>query len=57
MHKSRKESEAHTAIFSFLEIKLKLVGILKKRRETEVGKLVWHGNFDTGMEMNIDFFE
>ena len=31
------------------------VGILGKKREAEVGKLGWHGNFDTGFERNISF--
>ena len=28
------------------------VGILGKEREPRVGKLGWHGNFDTGFERN-----
>ena len=31
------------------------VGILGKEREPGVGKLGWHGNFDTGFERNISF--
>ena len=31
------------------------VGILEKEREPGVGKLGWHGNFDTGFERNISF--
>ena len=31
------------------------VGILGKEREPRVGKLGWHGNFDTGFERNISF--
>ena len=30
--------------------RLASVGILGKERETGVGKLGWHGNFDTGFE-------
>ena len=29
------------------------VGILEKEREPGVGKLGWHGNFDTGFESNV----
>ena len=41
-------------------IRLASVGTLGKEREREprVGKLVWHGNFDTGFERNtlISYF-
>ena len=33
--------------------RLASVGILGKEREPRVGKLGWHGNFDTGFERNI----
>ena len=33
-------------------IRLASVGILGKEREPEVGKIGWHGNFDTGFERN-----
>ena len=29
------------------------VGILGKEREPVIGKLGWHGNFDTGFERNF----
>ena len=32
--------------------RLASVGILGKERESGVGKLGWHGNFDTGFERN-----
>ena len=32
-------------------------GILGKEREPEVGKLGWHGNFDTGFGRNIISFK
>ena len=35
--------------------RLASVGILGKGREPGVGKLSWHGNFDTGFERNISF--
>ena len=35
--------------------RLASIGILGKERETGVGKLGWHGNFDTGFERNISF--
>ena len=34
--------------------KLPSVGILRKEREPGVGKLGWHGNFDTGFGRNND---
>ena len=33
--------------------RLASVGILGKEREPGVGKLGWHGNFDTGFKKNI----
>ena len=33
--------------------RLASVGILGKEREQGVGKLGWHGNFDTGFERNF----
>ena len=34
-----------------------LFWVSKNRREKEVGKLGWHGNFDTGMSRFLkDFF-
>ena len=35
--------------------RLASVGILIKERELVVGKLGWHGYFDTGFERNISF--
>ena len=35
--------------------RLASIGILRKEREPGVGKLGWHGNFDTGFERNISF--
>ena len=35
-----------------MRYRLASVGILGKEREPEVGKLGWHGNFDTGFEQN-----
>ena len=32
--------------------RLASVGIQEKEREPRVGKLSWHGNFDTGFERN-----
>ena len=34
-------------------LRLASVGILGKEREPGVGKVGWHGNFDTGFERNI----
>ena len=34
------------------EGRLASVGIVGKEREPGVGKLGWHGNFDTGFERN-----
>ena len=36
------------------QYRLASVGILGKGRERGVGKLGWHGNFDTGFERNTD---
>ena len=36
-------------------IRLASVGIQGKERAQEVGKLGWHGNFDTGFERNTLF--
>ena len=50
-------------VYTILEFcRLASVGILGKGREPEVGKLGWHGNFDTGFEILIQnsvcgFFE
>ena len=40
-------------------LRLASVGLLEKERELRVGKLGWHGNFDTGFERNTvcRFFE
>ena len=35
--------------------RLASVGLLGKERGQEVGKLGWHGNFDTGFERNALF--
>ena len=35
-----------------MRYRLASVGILGKEREPEVGKLGWHGNFDTEFERN-----
>ena len=36
----------------FVIYRLASVGILGKEREPGIGKLGWHGNFDTGFERN-----
>ena len=35
--------------------RLPSVGILGREKEPGVGKLGWHGDFDTGFERNISF--
>ena len=41
-------------IYSRLSFRLASVGILaKKKREPGVGKIGWHGNFDTGFLKGI----
>ena len=37
--------------------RLAIVGILEKEREPGVGRLGWHGNFDTGFEKNTYLFK
>ena len=36
-------------------VRLASVGILGKEWEPRVGKLGWHGDFETGFERNISF--
>ena len=38
-------------------LRLASVGLLGKERELRVGKLGWHGNFDTGFERNTISFK
>ena len=49
---SQKSWRRNRRIFTILT-RLASVGILGKEREPGVGKLGWHGNFDTGFERNV----
>ena len=42
-------------VFFARKLRLASVGILGKEREPRVGKLGWHGNFNTGFERRISF--